>query len=260
MDDALDQLHPMPGLTGQQFFMLQVLLVQGRMGEVPLVPGMVLFSHFQGMEDMNFRAGHVDGVRQRGDEIGIDLVFAAFFRNIRSCAAEHIQKRRAALHLPAAPVHPLLNRAAFEGSVVNQRIQKRQQDRCLQLCRNDRRLIEVRASENAVVDVNVNQRPSSRRRFTTLRTFFEVSVTGISLLKPLWLQRGKAGSPDQSKRKRIDTRQKLFQMARAVCNNGGAVSFLAAHRAAEHPGISDDLCLVFHRPERLRVVGFEIAR
>ena len=53
MDDALDQLHPMPGLTGQQFFMLQVLLVQGRMGEVPLVPGTVLFSHFQGMEDIS---------------------------------------------------------------------------------------------------------------------------------------------------------------------------------------------------------------
>ena len=115
MDDALDQLHPMSGLTGQQFFMLQVLLVQGRMGEVPLVPGTVLFSHFQGMEDMNFRAGHVDPVRQRRDQVGIELVFAAALRNVRTCAAHHFHKGfgiRAAFSTPL--FHAPLQKAGFE--------------------------------------------------------------------------------------------------------------------------------------------------
>ena len=59
---------------------------------MPLIPGTVFFAHFQGVEDMDLGAGHMDIIRQRGDKIGIELVFAALHGHIRAGLTEHFQK------------------------------------------------------------------------------------------------------------------------------------------------------------------------
>ena len=60
---------------------------------MPQVAEAILFAHFQGVKNMNFRAGHIDLIRQRCNEIGVKLVFAAFHGHIRPPAAQHVHKR-----------------------------------------------------------------------------------------------------------------------------------------------------------------------
>lgn len=54
---------------------------------MPFRAGTVLFAHFEGIENMNFRVLHIDLVRQRRDKVGAKLIFAALLRYIGVCAA-----------------------------------------------------------------------------------------------------------------------------------------------------------------------------
>lgn len=67
-------MRPLFRVAGQQLLVLQVLLMKNRMYKMLLIPGTVFFAHFQGIEDMDLGAGHMDIIRQRGDKIGIELV------------------------------------------------------------------------------------------------------------------------------------------------------------------------------------------
>lgn len=67
-------MRPLFRVAGQQLLVLQVLLMKNRMRKMPLIAGAIFFAHFQGVEDMDLGAGHMDIIRQRGDKIGIKLV------------------------------------------------------------------------------------------------------------------------------------------------------------------------------------------
>ena len=59
---------------------------------MPLIAGAIFFAHLQSVEDMDLGAGYMDFIRQRGDKIGIKLVFTALHGHIGSGVAEHFQK------------------------------------------------------------------------------------------------------------------------------------------------------------------------
>ena len=42
-----------------------------------LIPGTIFCAHFQGVKNMDLGTGHMDLIRQRGNKIGVELVFAA---------------------------------------------------------------------------------------------------------------------------------------------------------------------------------------
>lgn len=67
-------MRPLFWVAGQQLLVLQVLLMKNRMYKMLLIPGTIFCAHFQGVEDMDLGAGHMDLIRQRGDKIGIELV------------------------------------------------------------------------------------------------------------------------------------------------------------------------------------------
>ena len=58
---------------------------------MPLIPGTIFFAHLQSVEDMDLGAGHMDFIRQRGNKIGVELVFAALHGHIGAGIAEHFQ-------------------------------------------------------------------------------------------------------------------------------------------------------------------------
>ena len=68
---------PLFRVAGQQLLVLQVLLMENRMCKMRLIPGTIFCAHFQGVKNMDFGTGHMDLIRQRGDKIGIELVFTA---------------------------------------------------------------------------------------------------------------------------------------------------------------------------------------
>lgn len=54
-----------------------------------LIAGAVLFAHLERVEDVNFRPRHVELVRQRRNEVGIELILAALLRQIGPRPAEY---------------------------------------------------------------------------------------------------------------------------------------------------------------------------
>ena len=49
---------------------------------MPLIAGAIFFAHLQSVEDMDLGAEYMDFIRQRGDKIGIKLVFTALHGHI----------------------------------------------------------------------------------------------------------------------------------------------------------------------------------
>ena len=92
--NAFYMLCPLPWIAGQKILVLQVLLVNDRVRKVPLVADPVFFLHFQGVENVDLRPGHINLVRQRRHEIGIELVLAALPQGAKLCTnACDIQSR-----------------------------------------------------------------------------------------------------------------------------------------------------------------------
>ena len=60
LHNTFHQLRPLRRIARQQLLMPQILLVEDRMGEVPLIAGAVFRAHFQGVKDMDFRTGNGD--------------------------------------------------------------------------------------------------------------------------------------------------------------------------------------------------------
>ena len=46
-------MRPLLRVTGQQFLVLQVLLMENRMCKMLLIPGAIFCAHFQGVKDMD---------------------------------------------------------------------------------------------------------------------------------------------------------------------------------------------------------------
>ncbi len=155
LHDILHQLRPALRITGQQLLVLQVLLVNDRVRKVPFIAFAVFLTHFECIENMNLCSRNVDLVRQRGNEIGIELILAALHGHIGPCAAKHIHER---LHIAArfslSLLKALLEESALELPVPDHRIDQRQQQICLQLCHKRGCLIKVGASEDAIVYMN----------------------------------------------------------------------------------------------------------
>ena len=85
-------MRPLLRVTGQQFLVLQVLLMENRMCKMLLIPGTVFFAHLQGVKDMDLGTGHMDLIRQWSDKIGVELIFTALHGHIRAGIAKHFQK------------------------------------------------------------------------------------------------------------------------------------------------------------------------
>ena len=51
-----------------------------------------IFAHLQSVEDMDLGAGHMDFIRQRGDKIGIKLVFTTLHGHIRRSEERRVGK------------------------------------------------------------------------------------------------------------------------------------------------------------------------
>lgn len=68
-------MRPLHRMTGQQFLVLQVLLMENRMCKMLLIPGTIFCAHFQGVKNMDFGTGHMDLIRQRGNKIGVELIY-----------------------------------------------------------------------------------------------------------------------------------------------------------------------------------------
>ena len=108
--------------------MLQVLLVNGRVCKVPFIAFAVFLTHFERIENMNLCSRNVDLVRQRGNEIGIELILAALHGHIGPCAAKHIHERlHIAAHFRLSLREAFLRQSTLEPSVSNKRINQRQQ-------------------------------------------------------------------------------------------------------------------------------------
>ena len=85
---------------------------------------------------MDLRARDVDVAGQRGDEIGIELIFAALLGDIGPRAAHHPQKSLyIGSHFRPPPGQLLLQKAAFELPVPDDGVDQGQQQRGLQFCR-----------------------------------------------------------------------------------------------------------------------------
>ena len=56
-------MRPLLRVTGQQFLVLQVLLMENRMCKMLLIPGTLFCAHFQGVKNMDFGTGHMDLIR-----------------------------------------------------------------------------------------------------------------------------------------------------------------------------------------------------
>lgn len=85
-------MRPLFRVAGQQLLVLQVLLMKNRMYKMLLIPGTVFFAHFQGVEDMDLGAGHMDIIRQRGDKIGIELILSALHGYIGAASPNIFRK------------------------------------------------------------------------------------------------------------------------------------------------------------------------
>ena len=131
-NDLLYQCRPLLRVTCQQFFMPQILFMDDRMVKMPQVAEAILFAHFQGVKNMNFRTGHIDLIRQRCNEIGVKLVFAAFHGHIRPPAAQHVHKRlHIGFRLPHAFLKLFLQDTAFQLSIPDEGIEQGQEQRRL---------------------------------------------------------------------------------------------------------------------------------
>ena len=96
--NAFYQMRPLLRVTGQQFLVLQVLLMENRMCKMLLIPGAIFCAHFQGVKNMDLGTGYMDLIRQRSDKIGIELIFTALHGHIRAGIAKHFQKS----HMPVS--------------------------------------------------------------------------------------------------------------------------------------------------------------
>ena len=99
---------------------------------MPLIAGAIFFAHLQSVEDMDLGAEYMDFIRQRGDKIGIKLVFTALHGHIGAGIAEHFQKGfDLILRLLGTLVQTLLEKFCLELSVTNHGVDQRQQKICL---------------------------------------------------------------------------------------------------------------------------------
>ena len=125
-------MRPLFRVAGQQLLVLQVLLMKNRMYKMLLIAGAIFFAHLQSVEDMDLGAGYMDFIRQRGDKIGIKLVFTALHGHIGAGIAEHFQKGLdIILRLLGTLVQTLLEKFCLELSVPNHGVDQRQQKICL---------------------------------------------------------------------------------------------------------------------------------
>ena len=102
------------------------------MCKMPLIPGTIFFAHLQSVEDMDLGAGHMDFIRQRGNKIGVELVFAALHGHIGAGIAEHFQKGLDIIpRLFGTLVQTLLEKFCLNLSVPHHRVDQWQQKICL---------------------------------------------------------------------------------------------------------------------------------
>ena len=93
-----------------------------------LIPRTVFCAHFQGVKDMDLGAGYIDLIRQRGDKIGIELIFAALHGHIGAGIAEHFQKSLDIIpRLLSTLIQTLLEEFCFRLSVPHHGVDQRQQ-------------------------------------------------------------------------------------------------------------------------------------
>ena len=59
---------------------------------MPLIAGAIFFAHLQSVEDMDLGAEYMDFIRQRGDKIGIKLVFTALHGHIGAASPNIFRK------------------------------------------------------------------------------------------------------------------------------------------------------------------------
>ena len=123
---------------------------------MPLIAGAVFFAHLQSVEDMDLGAGYMDFIQQRGDKIGIKLVFTTLHGHIGAGIAKHFQKGLDIIpRLFGTLVQTLLEKFCLNLSVPHHGVNQWQQKISLQFCRQRRCLIQIGASQNAVVHVDV---------------------------------------------------------------------------------------------------------
>ena len=149
-------MRPLLRVAGQQLLVLQVLLMENRIRKMLLIPGTVFCAHLQGVEDMDLGTGHMDLIRQRGDKIGIELIFAALHGHIGTSLAKHFQKSLDITpRLFGTLIQTLLEKFCLELSIPNHGVDQWQQNIRLQFCRQRRCLIQIGAAQNALVHVDV---------------------------------------------------------------------------------------------------------
>ena len=149
-NNTLYQFSPLLRITCQKLLMPQLLLMNDRMGKMPLIAGAVLFSHFQRVKNVNLRARHIKLVRQRCDKIGIKLIFTAPLCHVLPCAAEHCHECfSVTAHLRRPFFQLLLQKPAFESAVPNKRIDHRHKKIGLQLRERLGGLIQIGTAQNA---------------------------------------------------------------------------------------------------------------
>ena len=136
-----------------------------------LIPGTIFCAHFQGVKNMDFGTGHMDLIRQRGNKIGVELIFTALHGHIRAGIAKHFQKSLDIIpRLSGTLLQTLLEKFRLNLSVPHHRVDQWQQKIRLQSCRQRRRLIQIGAAQNATVHVDVLPRRQQPHEGTAQRT------------------------------------------------------------------------------------------
>ena len=144
--------------------------MQNRMGKVPHVARAIFGAHLQRVKHVNLRR-RVDMIRQRRNQVGIELVFAAFSRDKGPHAAEHLHERRGIFSLFAhRPLHLFSQKAQLKLPIPNQRIKQRHEQIGLQPGSKRRRLIQIRTAENAVIQPDFLSRRQQADKRSAQRT------------------------------------------------------------------------------------------